>query len=626
MLSEALLINSSQAELVALIKEGSPLVEAMINMIPADIVIFSPDHRYRYINKHAIVNEERRLWLLGKDDYEYCRAANKPLSIADGRRYYFNRCITEGRTVQFEETIITPAGKEYRIRAMNPIYDDNGELACVMGYGFNDNRRGRMETLLNELKSGLDAAADGIAVLDNEGVYTYMNSSHAKIFGYEHPEELIGKTWHEIYDEDEKTVIETLYMPELFREGYWHGATRGKHKDGSNVFQDITLTKLQDGGLICITRNQTEMRKMLYETRKLAVIAEKTKSMVMICNTAGLVEWANQSFYDNTGSTPDDKHYLSLKALFDLDGPLQLSLKDLRKILAEKGEWQGKVRMKKKDDSKIWILLNVTAVYDEHGNIRSFVCIQLDFNDLHELEIRLYDSNMKEKHLNQIKSKFINVTSHEIRTPLANIELSTEIIRRSLNNEERALTNLGKISNQVKNITNILDDFLILSKIEVGNVELNQLPVVLHETVQEVVENKISINDEKRIRQSVKGIPRPIYTDEKLLQIVVKNIIENAIKYSPANKPIDVKITYDRLATTFKVKDYGIGIPVEARDKLFHSFYRAPNVEFIKGSGLGLTIVKEFLDLLGGTISFESVENQFTEFTISFTNEKNSSN
>jgi PAS domain S-box-containing protein len=608
-------------------RAGSPLVEAMINMIPADIVIFSVDHRYRYINKNAIVSEERRRWLIGKDDYDYCRIANKPTSIADGRRYYFNKCISEGVNIQFEETINTNNGKEYRIRAMNPIFDDNGELAFVMGYGFNDNRRGQMETMLNELKSALDSAADGIAVLDTEGNYTYMNSSHANIFGYEHPDELIGKGWHTIYDEDEKNVIETHYMPVLFQEGSWHGETRGQHKNGSNVFQDITLTVLQDGGLICITRDQTEIRKMLYETRKLAVIAEKTKSMVMICNNSGGVDWANQSFYNYTGSTEDDKKYLTLKSLFELeDDPLHMSLMDVRKILNEKGEWQGKVRLKKKDGTKIWILLNVTALYDKLSNVRSFVCIQLDFNDLHELELRLYDSNTKEKQLNQIKSKFINVTSHEIRTPLTNIELSADIIKRSLSNEERALLNLGKISSQVKHITNILDDFLILSKVEVGNVEINHQPFVLHNSVQEVVANKISINDENRIRQTIVGTPRPIYTDEKLLQIIVKNIIENAIKYSPDNKPIDLSVIYERAAITFKVKDYGIGIPLESQDKLFLSFYRAPNVEFIKGSGLGLTIVKEFLDLLGGTITFESIENQFTEFTISFANEKNLSN
>jgi signal transduction histidine kinase len=188
-----------------------------------------------------------------------------------------------------------------------------------------------------------------------------------------------------------------------------------------------------------------------------------------------------------------------LATLFDFDGNLQPEFNQLQSVLKQKGEWQGKVRLNKKDGTRIWMLLNITVIYDNERHIKSYVCIQLDFNDLHELELRLYDSNMKEKHLNQIKSKFINVTSHEIRTPLANIELSTELIRMSLHNEERVLKNLTKISHQVKNITNIMDDFLILSKIELGSVEINQKPVDLTACIKEVINEKIAINDEKRI-------------------------------------------------------------------------------------------------------------------------------
>lgn len=616
--SEPLQIDSSLSELVTLIESGSPLVSAIIDMIPADIVIFSPEHKYLYVNKHAISNPERRKLIIGMDDYEFCALTNKPISLAENRRYYFNKCKAEKVPFQFEETIVTPHGTEYRIRAMNPICDESGNLLFVVGYGFNDNRRAKLETMLNDLKSALDASADGIAVLDTAGKYTYMNRSHASIFGYDHPDELIGKSWHIIYDNEEQENIEKNYFPELMLNGYWHGATRGMHKCGHNVYQDITLTSLNDGGLICITRDQTEIRKILYDTKRLAVIAEKTKSMVMICNTHGDIEWINQSFYNNTGYSYHDIPKPNLATLFDFDGNLQPEFNQLQSVLKQKGEWQGKVRLNKKDGTRIWMLLNITVIYDNERHIKSYVCIQLDFNDLHELELRLYDSNMKEKHLNQIKSKFINVTSHEIRTPLANIELSTELIRMSLHNEERVLKNLTKISHQVKNITNIMDDFLILSKIELGSVEINQKPVDLTACIKEVINEKIAINDEKRIMITEKGKPKPLYTDVKLLQIIIKNIVENAVKYSPNKKKISIDIEYKEDMQCFSVTDYGIGIPKDAQDKLFHSFYRAPNVEFIKGSGLGLTIVKEFLDLLNGSISFVSEVNSFTTFTICF--------
>lgn len=592
---------------------------SMLDMIPADIVVFDLDHRYTYINKNGVKNETIRTWLIGRDDFDYCKTYNKPLSIAEQRRLYFKQCLQTKQPLQFTEIFETPAGNVYCVRAMCPVLDSDNNVTCVVGYGYNDTFRIKSESELNKIKVALDYCKDGVAVLDKDGVYTYMNSAHATIFDYESPQELIGKTWQVIYDEPEAQKIITDYMPQLAIHGFWNGSTRGLSKLGREVIQDITLTGLPDGGLICITRDQTELRRIYQEAKRLAIIAEKTKGLVAITNSKGELTWANESFYHKTGFKMDEmigQPLVNILSSDYLEGRANLDL--IRKDITFKGEFQGKICIKRKDGSPFWMLLNVSKITDHEGRLSSFVLLQLDFNDFHEIEKKLYESAVKERNLNQIKSKFINVTSHEIRTPLTNIEFYTELIRLKYNPEDAVVEYLDKISNQVSNITRILDDFLVLSKTGNGNISMNLRELDVIEKINNLFASGIVGNATHRIVIDIEGDPFTIRLDENLFQIVIKNLVENALKFSKPESNVNILVKYKTDYLLISVTDFGIGIPKSEQDKLFNSFYRASNAEFIKGSGLGLTIVKEFVTLLGGEISFTSKEGKFTTFTLKF--------
>lgn len=590
--------------------------ERLLDQIPADLVVFSKDHKYIYINKSAIHDNEIREWLIGKDDFDYCLFKNKPISLAQNRRHYFEECIKTKKNVQFTEIFESPQGDLYCVRAFSPIINESGEVEKVVGYGYNDTLRINSQKELSDIKIAMDNAKDGIAILDGNGVYTYMNKAHATIFEYESPAELIGKTWKVIYTDEEVKLIENSYFPQLIKAGYWNGVTQGLSKYGKPVIQDITLTTIQDGGLICITRDLTETRKLLQHTKRLAIIAEKTKGLVAITDKFGKLQWANESFYAKTGYTLNQLDENPLYTF--LYSPLKnkTNLFEIRTALEQRGQYQGKVCMTRRDGSPFWMLINISTVKDADNNITNYVLVQLDFNELHEVEQKLYDTIVKEKNLNEIKSKFINVTSHEIRPPLTNIELFVELIKAKNAVMPEGLEMLESISKQVKNITGILDDFLLLSKINLGTVDFQPKEADLFDFIRSFVMGDFIPGMNHRIKLRKQGESKMVVFDPKLMSIILKNLVDNAIKYSPHQSPVEILVKFTKNHVSITITDYGIGIPIHEQDKLFQTFYRCSNAEFIKGSGIGLSIVKEFLELMMGSITVFSEPNKITKFTI----------
>lgn len=258
-----------------------------------------------------------------------------------------------------------------------------------------------------------------------------------------------------------------------------------------------------------------------------------------------------------------------------------------------------------------------------------------------ELEIainRLLDSNKKlefqenelqmalakERELNVLKSRFVSMASHEFRTPLSTILSSASLISKyeELDQQEKRLKHVDRIKSAVNNLTGILNDFLSLSKLEEGGIQVFYEEIDIHELCLEINEElKVILKTGQAIRHSHEGIER-IQTDKKILKNILFNILSNAIKYSGEGQAIDCKTQVSPEQIIISVQDKGIGIPVNEQKYLFERFYRASNVENIQGTGLGLHIVLNYLQLLNGSISFESREFEGTTFKISILNRK----
>jgi two-component system, LuxR family, sensor kinase FixL len=230
-----------------------------------------------------------------------------------------------------------------------------------------------------------------------------------------------------------------------------------------------------------------------------------------------------------------------------------------------------------------------------------------------ELEVALN----KEKELGTLKTRFVSMASHEFRTPLATILSSASLISKyeTTDQQEQRLKHVARIKDSVTNLTGILNDFLSLSRLEEGKIEANISALNYLELSQNIQNELLGIVKEGQTINSVfHGTESEIFSDPRILKNIMFNLLSNAIKYSDKEIFCDFFVKEDQYVII--IKDSGIGIPDYDQKYMFDRFFRAENAVNIQGTGLGLNIVKRYVDLLNGSISFKSELNKGTEFTV----------
>ncbi|MGB0521720.1 MAG: PAS domain-containing sensor histidine kinase [Flammeovirgaceae bacterium] len=242
-----------------------------------------------------------------------------------------------------------------------------------------------------------------------------------------------------------------------------------------------------------------------------------------------------------------------------------------------------------------------------------------------EVEIRTQQLEkllLDEQSLSDLKSKFISIASHEFRTPLSTILSSAGLIEKYIERGDIAsqLKHTNRIKNAVKNLNTILSDFLSLEKLEEGMVENSPVATDLDEFIQETIYHLEGLKKkEQRVEYQFQDDNAYVLIDQNLMKACITNLLSNAIKYSDEGATIYITLSIAD-SIIIVVKDQGIGIPLEDQKRLFSRFFRASNVGNIKGTGLGLNIIKKYVEIMGGEISFESQELKGTSFTITIPN------
>lgn len=238
--------------------------------------------------------------------------------------------------------------------------------------------------------------------------------------------------------------------------------------------------------------------------------------------------------------------------------------------------------------------------------------------NLRKAETEILKTLEKERELNALKSRFVTMASHEFRTPLSTILSSASLIAKYNNpgDEDNRFRHIGRIKSAVNNLTAILNDFLSISKLEEGKVECNPVSFNIEELTSEVTEEMQALVKEGQTIHYVHKGNAEILLDKNLTRNILINLISNAIKYSKEGKSIEVRTDFQNSNLEIEVEDHGIGIPESEQGHLFTRFFRAQNASNIQGTGLGLTIVKRYIDLMQGSIAFKSQENHGTIFSV----------
>ena len=243
--------------------------------------------------------------------------------------------------------------------------------------------------------------------------------------------------------------------------------------------------------------------------------------------------------------------------------------------------------------------------------------------DSRTAELRLAEKSVREaleaeKELNALKSRFVSMASHEFRTPLSTIMSSVDLIARYSDGPQRDKVerHVSKIRGKVRELTTMLNDFLSLDKLEQGMVRCTASELdVVHLCIELVEELRNLTKSGQEIIYNHEGTERNVMQDRQMLGHLLSNLVSNAIKYSPENKRIELTTSVANRVLQITVSDEGMGIPLEDQQHLFERFFRASNAFTVQGTGLGLNIVRKYLDLMGGTIHFTSEPGKGSVFT-----------
>ena len=272
----------------------------------------------------------------------------------------------------------------------------------------------------------------------------------------------------------------------------------------------------------------------------------------------------------------------------------------------------------RKNGSRFPVQLSISAMHNELGDVAGFVEVALDISRTKQIEQELQEALMKEKDLNELKSRFLSMASHEFRTPLSTILSSTCLIGKYCTAEEQPKRDIHirRIMSSVNMLTDILNDFLSIGRIEEGKILVRPSVIPVKDSMNELIgEMKSNLRKDQHIYYRHEGDP-VFTTDISLLKHIVLNLLSNASKFSAEGDSIELRTICNNSCLRLSVKDHGIGISNGDQQHLMERFFRGANAVNIQGTGLGLHIVAKYAELMGGSVHCISELGKGTEFVV----------
>lgn len=301
------------------------------------------------------------------------------------------------------------------------------------------------------------------------------------------------------------------------------------------------------------------------------------------------------------------------------------------RLLSDKKRYTYRFQHMGMDGKYIWLEISLIkfAKVDEEASLIAFAFLNVDEEErkLEAQKKMLVDALATAEHANKAKTVFLNNMSHDIRTPMNAIIGYTALAASHLDNADIIRDYLKKISISSSHLLSLINDVLDMSRIESGRVKIEEkdvhLPDVLHD-LRTIIQSNISSKQQDLFIDVQDIVHEDIITDKLRLNQVLLNIVSNAIKFTPVGGIVSIRISekpcqLKGYATfEFRIKDNGIGMSEEFQKHIFESFSReqSSTVSGIQGTGLGMAITKNIVDMMGGTIGVKSEEGVGTEFIV----------
>lgn len=519
----------------------------------------------------------------------------------------------------------------------------------------------KWRTSEREFRTLTENAPNIIVKLNHNFQVEYINKG---VLGFEQYE-LIGKNAFQLIDPANSEVVRDA-LEKVMRTGEAdflrtvrsHDVEEPMHLGAyiGPVFGDKGAVK----SLILIIRDMTREVKdeeLLRESEeRFRGIFEGMSEGILMIDEKGVIESVNPGFCEMVGYEQSELiGQVCYDFLHDETSAQRLRKKMDYRRKGEKGRFE--IQFVRKDGKEVWGQVSSQPKYDKEGNFNGVMSIIMDITEkkntelkalemkeaftreleakvmdrtreLEEARIELTQSLAKEKELGELKSRFVSTASHQFRTPLSIIQTNMGILsmQKQLMGEEFVPKFDGayeRIKEQIERMTELMNDVLILGKINAGNISIRLKEIDLVELCEQITNGYNQINTNKRIATEILGKPYIVTTDSKLFEHSLSNFVSNALKYSPENSESKLKLDFSGDQLLVSIKDNGIGIPEEELPHLFEPFYRASNAKSVAGTGLGTAIAKEYLELIGGQVAVQSEVGKGTEIMITFKNQSN---
>jgi PAS domain S-box-containing protein len=357
-----------------------------------------------------------------------------------------------------------------------------------------------------------------------------------------------------------------------------------------------------------LERTNVLFEKVFYDSPIAIVISEYNSGKILNCNKV-FASMVNYNVNEVIGKTAAE-----LRIFENSEQRKQIVEGAVKNGMARRNE----VYIKPRDKEPIYISIHAHEVplYDRKCLLSAII----DLSTHKQAEDDIKRALEKEIELNKLKSGFVTLASHEFRTPLTTI-LSSAFLLENYSfgeNQEKSVKHLHKIKSAVGSLTAILDDFLSVTKIEEGQVRAHHQAINIKKYLEDLCNNLQALTKQGQTIYYTHSGDTVVITDPTLLGNIVNNLVTNSIKYSPENSPIYVSSDVNS-KIHLSVQDKGIGIPEADQKHLFDRFYRASNAGTAQGTGLGLHIMKHYVEMLNGSIILQSKPGQGTHVQIALT-------
>ncbi|MEI6142270.1 MAG: PAS domain S-box protein, partial [Mariniphaga sp.] len=475
------------------------------------------------------------------------------------------------------------------------------------------------------LSQAVEQSPVSVVITDTNGNIEYVNEKFSKITGYS-LEEAIGNN-PRILKSDTKSSHEYSNLWGTITSGQeWRGEFLNVKKNGETYSESATISPITDDDgkivhFLAVKEDITEQKKVTAQLKTLSAVVEQSPLMIIITGADRKIEYANSTFINFVqyslegikGKTP---------WIFNPKHLHHDSFNQMWEVLNEGNVWQSDSTNRKKDGTIFWEQVVVFPLLDNIGSIRNFIIISSDITEKKQLLDELITAKQKAEESNQLKTAFINNISHEIRTPLNGILGFGDLISQPDITEVERAEYLHVLQKSTDRLIQTVTDYMDISKIVTGNMEVNKSDFDIREFFEELLYQTRKLSS-KKIIEFIIELPQTensliVFSDRFLISKAMLHLLSNAEKFTHHGS---ITFGYHRLTNwiEFFVKDTGVGI---AEDKLFVIFnaYLQEDISTTRGyegSGLGLAIVKGIANLLDGKTWAESVKGEGAEFHLS---------